>query len=891
MIGQVIGHYEILGLIGQGGMGSVYRAHDSRLDRDVALKVLPGELAENPDFRQRFDREVKSLAALRHPNIVTIYSFEEIDDIAFYTMELVEGKTLDSVLTAKGLSLDRFFRIAPAIAAAVGHAHQKGITHRDLKPANVMVDRDGSPKVLDFGLAKLAAAGLANDAQTVTLDELQTQEGRILGTAAYMSPEQAEGKPVDQRSDLFALGIILFEMATGRKPFVGDSPMSTISAIIKDTPATVTSLNDRLPRHLGRIVKKCLEKEPDRRYQSAFDLRNDLEVLKSEIDSGEVAADFSVYRPQAGKPWWGWLGVAVAVVAASWLISNLMTRDHLEEVAAPGRLSGAVNLTRSGKVEAADLSPDGRYLAYSERRGDRSNLRVLQLATRSDVEILAPLPGEITQVRFGPEGELVYFLDEENRALYRVPLLGGDSQLVLTEVDNFAVHPDGKRLVFLRFGAGGNDELWLGDIDHSETKELAVEIVTGFRAHLAWSHDGERFFFNTLKEKGIGEWLMQASPADPSPVKIGHQDWTFFDGLHSLRDGSGLVFAGPRTRGGSQIQMNSELWIQTSLTLPPVRLTHDPFEYSSIGSDRYGNRLTAVQQQTEQSVQVMALDDALRPRQVMYASRSGRWWMPPDWTRDNRIVYPALVGDEVHLWEVGSDGTGRRRLTNTGSFNVSCSVSPDGRTLAYASNRDGSLKIYLKDMAGGTPRRLTTGDWDEFVPDFSPDGQWVVYTAFKSKTSEIRKTSLADGRTVVLDRQVSFLPSFSPDGLSVIISVVDTLSLESSLCVISAQDGSIQRSLPCDPCTYGRARMSADGEALIYGRRRDDADNLWLQPLDGSEPRQLTYFTTGTLAGFDLSAAGDSLVVSTIEHMQDVVMFEDYRGQIQRAAGLAAAAR
>jgi Tol biopolymer transport system component len=256
--------------------------------------------------------------------------------------------------------------------------------------------------------------------------------------------------------------------------------------------------------------------------------------------------------------------------------------------------------------------------------------------------------------------------------------------------------------------------------------------------------------------------------------------------------------------------------------------------------------------------------------------------MPLTWTRNHRIVYPALVGDEVHLWQVGTDGTGRKRLTTTGSFNVSSSVSPDGKTLAYASNLDGDLKIYLMDMAGGTPRRLTSGDWDEFVPDFSPDGQWVVYTAFRAKESEIRKTSLADGRTVVLNRQVSFLPSFSPDGRSVIISAVDTLSLESSLVIISADDGSLQQSLPCDPSVFARARMTQDGKALIYGRHRDDADNLWLQPLDGSEPRQLTSFTSGILAGFDLSAAGDSLVVSTLEHLRDVVMFEDYHGQIQR---------
>jgi len=290
MLGKTLGHYEILEKIGAGGMGAVYRAHDRKLHRDVALKVLPAELARDPDRRKRFQREAQTVASLKHPNIVTIFSVEEADDIAFITMELVEGKPLSSIIPAQGLSLDRFFDLAIPLTDAVAAAHAKGITHRDLKPTNIMVDDAGRVEVLDFGLAKLVTPEQTQKSTIITGQDTATQEGHILGTAAYMSPEQAEGKPVDHRSDIFALGIIFYEMTTGRRPFEGDSNMSTLTSILRDTPPPVTELKQVLPRHLGRIVKRCLAKDRERRYQAASDVRNELEALKEEIDSGEMEA-------------------------------------------------------------------------------------------------------------------------------------------------------------------------------------------------------------------------------------------------------------------------------------------------------------------------------------------------------------------------------------------------------------------------------------------------------------------------------------------------------------------------------------------------------------------------------------------------------------------------
>ena len=289
MIGQTVSHYQILRTLGVGGMGEVYLAEDMKLGRQVALKVLARDSAGDPDRRARFEREARAVAALNHPGIVTIHSVEEDQGVLFLTMELVDGRTLSECIPQGGMALDQLLKIGIPLTDAVGTAHHRGITHRDLKPANVMVGHDGRVKVLDFGLAKQQLQESFQSETALAPTAHATAAGKILGTVAYMSPEQAEGKPVDPRSDIFSLGVVLFEMATGQRPFKGDSNVSVLSAVLKDTPPLVTELRSDLPRDLGRIVKRCLAKDQEERYQSAKDLRNDLKALKEDSDSAEIA--------------------------------------------------------------------------------------------------------------------------------------------------------------------------------------------------------------------------------------------------------------------------------------------------------------------------------------------------------------------------------------------------------------------------------------------------------------------------------------------------------------------------------------------------------------------------------------------------------------------------
>jgi len=331
LIGRTLGHYRIVDKIGEGGMGLVYRAEDTTLKRQVALKVLPADFTSNQERLERFQREAETLAALDHPNIVTIHTVEEIDGVHFLTMQLVHGRPLSELIPKSGMPLERLFELAIPLADALAAAHENGVIHRDLKPANIMATSEGRLKVLDFGLAKLRQEVPPAEATELPTEPL-TQEGRVVGTAPYMSPEQLEGKALDARTDIFSLGVVLYEMALGQRPFSGESSVSLISSILKETPRTVDTLRGDLPHHLGRIIAHCLEKDPRRRYQSAIDVRNELDGLRKEIDSGTLSVSRESVERDVGpsRLWWWVAGSTIALLAATLVGVQIFGRDREE---------------------------------------------------------------------------------------------------------------------------------------------------------------------------------------------------------------------------------------------------------------------------------------------------------------------------------------------------------------------------------------------------------------------------------------------------------------------------------------------------------------------------------------------------------------------------------
>jgi TolB-like protein/tRNA A-37 threonylcarbamoyl transferase component Bud32/Tfp pilus assembly protein PilF len=397
-------------MLGEGGMGVVYRAEDSELGREVALKLLPAEMADNPKRLERFRREAKAVAAINHPNIVTIHSIESVETTHFLTMELVEGESLDHIIPPGGMPLAKVFEIAVPLADALSSAHEQGIVHRDLKPANVMVTGENRIKVLDFGLAKLIEDPEASDLEATAFPTQATEltaEGMVMGTAPYMSPEQVEGRAMDHRTDIFSLGIVLYEMATGRRPFAGDTSAALVSSILRDSPPTVTEINESLPRHLARIIKHCLEKDPEARYQSAKDVRNELKSLRREVDSGTVttgsgAVHISSPRSMGTRRYglWAAAGFAAIVILAAgwWLGRGVDGASAVGDERAGGLSADVASAARSDTPSVAVLpfanlsaDPDNEYFTdglTEELIGALANVEGLRIPARTSVYAL-----------------------------------------------------------------------------------------------------------------------------------------------------------------------------------------------------------------------------------------------------------------------------------------------------------------------------------------------------------------------------------------------------------------------------------------------------------------------------------------------------------------------
>ncbi len=447
LLGQQLGSYQVLSLLGAGGMGVVYKARDMRLNRSVAIKVLPPDQVSDPDRKLRFIQEARAASALNHPNIITIYDIGTESGVDFIAMEYVAGKTLDQWIPRKGMRLGQALKLAIQIADALAKAHSAGIIHRDLKPTNVMVTEDGLVKVLDFGLAKLTEVAESGEGATRTL-EPQTETGTIVGTVSYMSPEQAEGKKVDARSDIFSLGAVLYEMATGQKAFQGDSKLSTLAAILNKNPKPVIEINTAVPRELDRIITHCLRKDVGKRFQHMDDVKVELEELKEESDSGRLAGappERSASRGDSGHPLgkavrrnrgrWVWAGAALVVVAMAvtgWLFRGTARR--------PAAAPEVVPLTSyAGSERSPSFSPDGNQVAFSwnGEKQDNFDIYIKLIGSPTPVRLTTD-PAEDVSPAFSPDGRSIGFVrvSKGHATFIVIPAIGGPERVVADMPDS-----------------------------------------------------------------------------------------------------------------------------------------------------------------------------------------------------------------------------------------------------------------------------------------------------------------------------------------------------------------------------------------------------------------------------------------------------------------------
>jgi Tol biopolymer transport system component/tRNA A-37 threonylcarbamoyl transferase component Bud32 len=762
--GRRLGPYEILSAIGAGGMGEVYKARDTRLERTVAIKVLPTHLADREELRERFEREAKTVASLNHPHICTLYDTGHQDDIDFLVMEYIEGETLAQRLQKGPLPIQQVLQYAIEIADALDKAHRKGITHRDLKPGNVMLTKSGT-KLLDFGLAKLKqeAAPATPDSQLPTMKSAVTAEGTILGTLQYMAPEQVEGKQgeIDARTDIFAFGAVVYEMATGRKAFEGKTSASVMAAILKDEPPAMSSLTPMTPPALDRVVKKCLAKEPDQRWQTASDLCEELRWISesgSQTTSGPTVAAQGVGMLGQRGLIFGLgallLGAAISGIA----IWNLKPTPPVPRPVSRYTITLPPGQQLAGLFygSAVALSPDGTHLAYS---ANQSGTQQIYLRAMDSLEA-KPISGTDGAANpfFSPDGQWVGFF--AGGKLKKVSVNGGSAQTLSDAGIPFGANWSSQGMIAFQPGsvsviqqvpvAGGTPQP-LTHLEKGETSHRWPEFLPGGKGVLFAAGTSAGDFSNAqvaVESIGAGERRNLAQGGtNPRYALSGHLVYAQMGNLMAM------LFDPQRLTG-------------TGAAVPVV----DGVTESISGGAQYSFS------DTGSLVYVSGVTLATQTR-LVWVSRTGAEqllaapthdYTDPELSPDGRRIAVGILEKESLVWLYDLSRDTLTRLTFEGNYNIATSWTPDGKRVAFSSNKEGPRNLFwqLADGSGGL-ERLTTSDYTQLPGNWSPDGQLLVFTEINSSTGyDIWVLRLGDRKAqpFLRTRFNEGAPRFSPDG-------------------------------------------------------------------------------------------------------------------------------
>jgi serine/threonine protein kinase/Tol biopolymer transport system component len=874
LMGRQLGPYTIKSFLGAGGMGEVYRARDTRLGRDVAIKVLPDPFASIPGRLARFELEAQVLATLNHPHIAAIYGIEEADDIRGLVLELVEGPTLDEHLAAGGLSINEALELARQIADALEAAHDKGIIHRDLKPANIKIAPNGIVKVLDFGLAKVFATDDAqDDMANASPRAAHSRDGVVAGTVAYMSPEQSRGRLVDKRTDIWAFGCVLYQMLTGRPAFAGETSPDTVSAVLQQEPDW-SVLPAQTPASVTRLIRRCLEKDPKRRLRDIGDARLEIEDALNHPDSHPPL----VAARRSGAGWWAAAAAAVLIVIAAATMWALDRSDYFWR----NPLEGAkpIRLTDFGRAEQqAAISRDGKFIAFLSDHGGTWDVWVSQVGTGRNHNLtegssltksnLRELRNPATRtLGFSPDASLVALWTRSPAgsvdAGWSVPTMGGTPQPYLTGISELDWSSDGTRIVYHPPAEG--DPLFVTRANEKIGRQIYVARA-GFHNHFPlWSRDDAYIYFVhglPLDESDL--WRIPAAGGEPERL-------TF----HSARV-SFPTFLNNRTLLYLAIDHDgSGPWIYALDVKRKIsrRIVAGLERYTSLSASGDGTRLVATASRATSRLwratpaphTVSEAESALitLPTGAGVAPRIG-----PDY-----LVYRAPMTGRDGLWRIANDGTATELWNGINGRAVGApAISRDGRHIAFTVQSAERTQLYVMNADGTGTRRIAEQLDVRGAPAWSPDGRMVVIGVNENGEPHLFKIPVNGGTPVLLVKEYSTDPAWSPTGEFLAYSGAD---VGTTFPVKAVTSDGVPRPLARLILSRGARRLVfLTNDILVFMKGDLSHKDLWSIDLRTGREQQLTSFAAGpVMEDFDISRDGGTIVFDRTREESDIVLFD-----------------